>query len=197
MIYHQLKEFGPKIDMTVVDKIFVEKKYIILLLNCFGLVISILDDNEQDLYNSIKPIMNYMKSEIIIKHVCIYYIKYIDTIKEIFNILTINIVTFEEMFIILKKEYNYSKYINSPIILLNKELSDYNEFIKLMETIFIINMRIDNINIYKIEIYYIDQIDILNISINQIKYNMNKIKYYTFPFNFNRMNNEVKNTFYI
>ena len=81
MIYHQLKEFGPKIDMTVVDKIFVEKKYIILLLNCFGLVISILDDNEQDLYNSIKPIMNYMKSEIIIKHVCIYYIKYIDTIK--------------------------------------------------------------------------------------------------------------------
>ena len=52
IVYNQLKGFGKKINMDIVNKIFYNKQYLIFLLNSFGLVVFLLEDMEKNIYNN-------------------------------------------------------------------------------------------------------------------------------------------------
>jgi len=122
-----------------------------------------------DIYDLLKPFFNYIKAELVFKHICIYYINYMDKIDKIYNIITSNIITKEDFLEIKNKTYQPGKLIDSPIVLLNKKLNDYNKFVRVMKGIFYNNMRLKDSNINDIEIYYCVDIDILNLNICQTK----------------------------
>ena len=169
IVFHQLKGFGSKIDMSIVKRIINNKQYLILLLSSFGLVVRILDDIEENIYHLLKPNINYIKCELIIKHVCIYYIKYLNKIKFIYNIITINIVTSENMNKIFNNKYDNEEFINAPIILLNYKIQYYKKFLKLMKKTFRKNMRINDSKDYTLEFYCIADTDILDVNISQLR----------------------------
>ena len=155
--------------MNFVDNILYNNKYLILLLNSFGLVILNFENGEENIYDILKPTINYVNSQIIVKHICIYYIKYLNNINKIFNITSINIITKENIIKILNKSYKIGTYINSPIIIINHIFKYYDKFENLMTRTFVKNMRIDDINKYNIEIYYIEDSDIMDVNITELK----------------------------
>lgn len=100
---------------------------------------------------------------------CIYYIKYLNKIKFIYNIITINIVTSENMNKIFNNKYDNEEYINAPIILLNYKIQYYKKFLKLMKKTFRKNMRINDSKDYTLEFYCIADTDILDVNISQLR----------------------------
>ena len=50
--------------MEFVHKIFYKKKYLIFLVNTFGLIIDKMDNSEENIYNLICPKYEYSNSEI-------------------------------------------------------------------------------------------------------------------------------------
>ena len=68
IIYNQLKDFGKKININFLNKVFYYKEYLIFLLNNFGIIIYILQNLDQDIYNFIKPQLDFSK-ELIVNNV--------------------------------------------------------------------------------------------------------------------------------
>lgn len=180
IIYQQIKGFGTKINMNIINRIFIKKQFIIILLNSFGLVIKLLYDMNENIYEILKPFYFHLKNELIIKHICIYYIKNIENYKEIEYIITVNIVKNDIMLKIFDKTYKTENYINSPILIINQKLYDYKTFKLMMESIFIKNLRIDDLNKYKYNIYFIRDIDLIDINITELT--IVKVDIYEFLF---------------
>ena len=170
MIYQQLLGFNKKIDKNIIGKIFAEKQILLMILNNFGLIVQILEDSDENIYQLIKPKIDIISNELIINHIGAYYFKYIQNIKCIKNVFSINFVEKEVMSQILQKQYkDYSQYINSPIIQINYVIKDYKIFEKTLLSLFKKNLRIDDINKYSLEIYLIDQNEIFDVNMNNIK----------------------------
>ena len=179
IIFTQLCEFGSKIKKNVIARIINNNQYLILLLNSFGLVISIFQNPEEEIYNLLKPSINYVTSELIVKHVCIYYISYLNKIKRIENIITINIVSNDKLHKITdKNNRDIEEYINPPILFLNYKFFKYEKFVHFIKKVFYKNMEITDINKYNLEIYVINEPDILNVNISQL--HLLKLNFYTF-----------------
>ena len=170
LILNQLKNFGNKINMEFVHKIFYKKKYLIFLVNTFGLIIDKMDNLEENIYNLISPKYEYSNSEITYNNIAIYYFKYINKIGKIFNIVIINILENEKMNQLLNKEYTDNKNsINSPIIKLNYEINEYELFINQLKEIFQNNMQIQDLENYDLNFYLVDQTSIYNCKMRNIK----------------------------
>ena len=156
--------------MEFVHKIFYKKKYLIFLVNTFGLIIDKMDNLEENIYNLICPKYEYSNSEITYNNIAIYYFKYINKIGKIFNIVTINILENEKMNQLLNKEYTDNKNsINSPIIKLNYEINEYDLFINQLKEIFQNNMQIQDLENYDLNFYLVDQTSIYNCKMRNIK----------------------------
>ena len=92
-----------------------------------------------------------------------------------------------------KRNVEIEKYINSPILFLNYKFGTYNDFIQFIENTFYITMRIENKNDYTLDIYFINNQDILNVNIPQLKLSkIDNVSFFIYINDLEQSNGKIK-----
>lgn len=175
IIKNQIKNSkNSKVSYIEFEDIINSNNYLLLIINSFGLIIKKLENNNENIYNIIKPTFRYVSTHILINHLCIYKTPNYKNTEQLENILAIHYVSKDLLKDIIGKNFDnyYEQYVNIPALIINKNLTEFNDLIDIIKNEFIIYFDMKDIDKKDLNfsIYFINNIDILGLEMTNLTY---------------------------